>query len=106
MLEALRSEGYALQEAGNGASALAALSEREFACVVTDLVMPGMDGFGLLAEMRQRGILTPVLVLTADIQKTTRNRCEELGARQILNKPVNAVELRSAVAQSLAPCGS
>ena len=102
VLEALRSEGHTLHEAINGALALAELSERAFGCVVTDLVMPVMDGFGLLTEMRQRGIKTPVLVVTADIQKTTQTRCEELGARQVLKKPVNPIELRTAVAESLA----
>jgi CheY-like chemotaxis protein len=102
VLEALKPEGYSLQEAGNGVLALAAMGERQFNCVVTDLLMPEMDGFGLLAAMRERGIGTPALVLTADIQKTTRARCEELGAVQILNKPVNPADLRSAVAQVLA----
>lgn len=102
VLEALRPEGYTLQEAINGALALSALNERTFECVVTDLVMPEMDGFGLLAAMRERGIKTPVLVVTADIQKTTQNRCEELGARHIIKKPFAAADLRSAVAESLA----
>jgi CheY-like chemotaxis protein len=102
ILDVLRPQGYELQEAGSGVSALAALSDRTFACVLTDLHMPDMDGFGLLAGIRDRGIETPVIVLTADIQKTTRTRCEALGAKQVLNKPVNPDDLRAALTQALA----
>jgi CheY-like chemotaxis protein len=101
VLEALRPDGHTFQEAGNGAAALTALSQKKFACVVTDLLMPEMDGFGLLAGLREKGIGIPAIVLTADIQKTTRARCEELGATRILNKPINPADLRSAVSQVL-----
>ncbi len=98
--EALQ-EKYTIQEAGNGSLALGALEKEEFACVVTDLVMPVMDGFGFLEEMQKRGIHLPVVVLTADIQKTTRARCEELGVQAVMTKPVNLLELRAAVAQAV-----
>jgi len=96
--QALQEDGYLLVEAGSGASALAELDKREFACIMTDLVMPDLDGFGLLAELQRRHIQTPVVVLTADIQKTTRERCEQLGAAAFLQKPVNADALRSTLA--------
>jgi CheY-like chemotaxis protein len=91
----LDAAGYALVEADNGVSALAALDRQPVACVLTDLVMPEMDGFGLLEEIQKRGLRRPVVVLTADIQKTTHARCEELGATAFLQKPVNAAELLS-----------
>lgn len=86
---------YALVEAISGTTALAEIDKREFRCILTDLVMPDMDGFGLLTEIQRRGLRTPVIVLTADIQKTTRERCESLGAAAFIQKPINAEVLRT-----------
>ncbi len=98
--EALETE-HSVQEAANGKQALSALAQGGFECVVTDLVMPELDGIGLLSALRDLGNKVPVVVMTADVQKTTRARCEELGAIAFLNKPVNAMELRSVVAHAL-----
>lgn len=95
--QALQDEGYRLVEADNGQAALSAIEQQNFDCVLTDLVMPRMDGFGLLAEIRKRGLPVPVVVITADIQKTTRDRCVELGASAFLQKPVDPGSLRSTI---------
>jgi CheY-like chemotaxis protein len=96
--QALQEEGYMLVEAASGSSALAEIDKQEFACILTDLVMPELDGFGLLAELQKRHLQTPVVVVTADIQKSTRERCELLGAAAFVQKPVNPDTLRSALA--------
>ena len=95
--QVLQNDGYALVEANSGAAALLAINQQEFACILTDLVMPELDGFGLLAELQYRRLPTPVVVLSADIQKTTRERCEALGAAAFLQKPVNGDTLRLAL---------
>jgi two-component system chemotaxis response regulator CheY len=95
--QALQDQGYALVEADSGVSALKEIEKQEFSCILTDLVMPEMDGFGLLAEIQKRHLDAPVVVLTADIQKSTHDRCEELGASAFLQKPVNPEKLRSVV---------
>ena len=97
----LQAEGYELVEASSGSSALAEIEKRQFTCIITDLVMPDLDGFGLLAELQKRHLQTPVVVLTADVQKTTRERCEVLGAAAFIQKPVNPDTLRSALASIL-----
>jgi len=96
--QSLEQEDYTLVEAANGVSALDEIGRRKFDCILTDLLMPDMDGFELLAELRRRHLSTPVLVVTADIQKATRERCEELGAKDIIQKPVPPDRLRSVVA--------
>jgi twitching motility two-component system response regulator PilH len=96
--QALDREGYNLVEADSGVAALNQIEKRQFDCILMDLVMPEMDGFGLLAEIQRRQLPTPVVVLTADIQKSTRERCEGLGARTFVQKPVPAEQLRSVVA--------
>ena len=83
--QALQPDGYTLVEAESGQAALDALAKQEFACVLTDLVMPDVDGFALLTQVQGRRLTVPVVVLTADIQKSTQERCEALGARAILH---------------------
>lgn len=93
--QALQDQGYTLVEADSGLSALKEIENHQFSCILTDLVMPGMDGFGLLAEIQKRQVAAPVVVLTADVQKSTHDRCSELGASAFIQKPVNPEELRS-----------
>jgi two-component system, chemotaxis family, chemotaxis protein CheY len=95
--QALQDEGYTLVEADSGLSALKEMDSQQFSCILTDLVMPGLDGFGLLAEIQKRKLAAPVVVLTADVQKSTHDRCAELGASAFIQKPVNPAELRSVV---------
>lgn len=97
----LNDGSYETVEAVNGTEALAMLEEGEVACVFLDLVMPELDGHGVLRAVRERGISTPVVVVTADIQTTTRVRCEELGAVAVLNKPPKGSDVLEAVRQSL-----
>ena len=93
--QSLRDENYELVEADNGLSALEALDHRDFDCILTDLVMPCMDGFQLLAEIQKRQIAAPVVVITADVQQSTRDRCKQLGAAALLQKPINPEALRA-----------
>jgi CheY-like chemotaxis protein len=99
--QALQGESYTLVEATNGVAAIKAIEKQEFACILTDLVMPELDGFALLAEIQRRQIRTPVVVLTADIQKSTRERCEQLGAVAFVQKPVDGDGLRSVLSGAI-----
>jgi CheY-like chemotaxis protein len=85
-------------DASNGQLALDELEKRRFDCILTDLVMPELDGFELLAEIQRRYQSTPVVVVSADIQKTTQERCADLGAVQFVQKPASPETLRGVVA--------
>jgi len=100
--KAIRDAGHTVVEAADGQQGIAALEKYQPDCIVTDLLMPVLDGRKFLAQIRARGIQTPVVVLTADIQSSTRCLCEELGISSFLNKPVNARELQAGVEQALA----
>lgn len=93
----LEDDGYLLVDANNGTAALEAIDKEEFTCILTDLVMPDLDGFGLLAELKGRSMSTPVIVLSADVQNSTREQCEALGAYGLLQKPVNPDSLKLAL---------
>lgn len=86
---------------GDGPSALALLEEEGFDAVLLDLLMPGMDGPSVLREIASRHPELPVLVITADIQDTTRERVLGLGASAIVNKPLRREGLLAGIAAVL-----
>src|SRR5262245_43066858 len=72
-----RSARYVVREAGNGAEGSSALDREKFDCIVTDLRMPVLDGFGLLLEIHNRRLTTPVVVVSAHGDSSVRGRVSE-----------------------------
>jgi len=70
-------------------------------CIVLDLKMPGMTGFGLLRELVQYDSPPPVIVLSALDDERTRDACEGFGSRFILKKPVDQRTLMDCVRRVL-----
>lgn len=98
----LETAGHELMEAKNGIEGLKALTIRTPDCVITDMFMPGMDGQKfLLALHGSTHIRVPVIILTADMEEKTRDYCLELGAVEILHKPLSPEILLSAVMKAL-----
>jgi len=93
---------YDIRTASNGAMALEAVAAGGIDLLLLDLLMPGMDGISVLAALRARGSPVPVVVVTADIQESTRSRVLALGARGIVNKPLTRDKLVAAVTSALA----
>lgn len=91
-----------ISEATNGLEALEQLAIFTPDVIVTDLLMPGMNGLELLTELRTRELTTPVIIVSADIQESTKSACAQYGVRAFLNKPFTAAELRDAVEAALA----
>jgi len=84
---ALTAAGYLVEVAGDGASALAQAAGGGFALVVLDLVMPGLDGRAVLAELIRRQPDQAVLVLSCLEDVPTKVACLEFGAQDYLTKP-------------------
>jgi twitching motility two-component system response regulator PilH len=103
--KALRNNNYEVLEADNGVVGLDMIINHKPDFVITDLLMPEMDGFELLENLRSRGIAVPVIVMSADIQETTRRRILELGAKTLLNKPFQGTTLLETL-RNLAPSES
>ena len=104
LLLMLRALGYQnLAGVRDGEEALAALREREFDLLITDIQMPVMDGFGLLTAVKEDPFLRhlPVIVASGMNELEAVARCIELGAEDFLPKPVNTTILRARVAASL-----
>ena len=93
---------YEVGEAADAEEALARLRADPPDCAVLDLLMPRTSGLELLARVKEEGLRVPIVVLTADIQKTTAERCADLGAVAVLNKPCRRERLLEALARALA----
>lgn len=102
---ALKSLPFEFVEAKNGAEALEMMVQHQPVLVLSDLNMPVMGGIEFMETMRTRGMHYPVVVLTADIQETTKNSCFELGALAVVHKPIEPSNLVSVITRSLARIG-
>jgi CheY-like chemotaxis protein len=101
LVEILKAGGHQVAQVGDSREglALAHSLRSKLDCIVLDLLMPNLDGLEFLEAMRRQGLATPVIVHTADIQATTRDRCLALGASEFLNKPPKKEELLAHVAR-------
>jgi CheY-like chemotaxis protein len=97
----LKSAGHEILEAANGREGLDMVMRLEPDCILSDLLMPEMDGIGFLAALRERRIALPVIVLTADIQETKKRQCLDLGAVGFLHKPPQKEELLDQIESTL-----
>jgi CheY-like chemotaxis protein len=98
----LRPAGYEVLEASDGRTGLELLASQTIDCVLLDLGMPEMGGEEVLTILQQQGSQTPVIVISADIQETTNQRCLSLGAFAVLHKIVNPNELLQTVKLAIA----
>lgn len=102
----LAAAGHDVAEAGDASLALVELNRDRFDLVITDILMPGADGFELINAMRRSHPGLPVIATsgggrTLDAELALR-LSRDLGALGMLRKPVRRAELLEAVAQALA----
>jgi two-component system alkaline phosphatase synthesis response regulator PhoP len=93
----LLSEGYQVETAGDGNTALSRALAEPFDLVILDVMLPGRDGFEVCRELRSRGGQVPVLMLTARSQVIDRVVGLKLGADDYLTKPFEMIELLARV---------
>src|SRR5689334_23266682 len=91
----LEDHGYSVRSAEHGRAALSQADQQAPDLVITDLEMPGLSGFDVLAQMRTRPTLAdvPVIVLSAHHDLDKRVAGLDLGADDFLGKPVHVHEL-------------
>jgi DNA-binding NtrC family response regulator len=94
--------GYAVETAEDGEEALQKLGSTSVDAIVTDLMMPRMDGFALLRQILERGDLTPAVVLTGfgSIDKAI-SIVHDLGAFWFLEKPAQAAALATLLERAI-----
>ena len=103
LVKGLTAAGYAVEHVGTGAEAVRRLAPGGTSLIVLDLRLPDMDGFEVLARLRERGDETPVIVLTARSDVHDRVRGLNLGADDYLTKPFAFDELLARVRARLRP---
>jgi two-component system, OmpR family, alkaline phosphatase synthesis response regulator PhoP len=89
----LASEGYQVVTAGDGHTAIARATGEPFDMIILDVMLPGRDGFDVAKTLRQQGVKTPILMLTARGQVVDRVVGLKLGADDYLTKPFEMIEL-------------
>jgi two-component system alkaline phosphatase synthesis response regulator PhoP len=89
----LAGAGYEVESAQDGEKGLQAATQGEYDAVILDLMLPRKNGLDVCRELRQRGIDTPVLMLTARGQVIDRVVGLRLGADDYLTKPFDPTEL-------------
>ena len=84
-------------EAADGEALLAALADTPVDVILSDIRMPGVDGFGLVTALRARGDLTPVVLLTTFDDDALPLRAAEAGAQGFLLKDASPEDLHEAI---------
>lgn len=93
----LTDAGYSVDSCLDGREAILYLQSTEYDLAVLDIMMPGADGFEVLASLRRSGIKTPVLFLTARDSIQDRVRGLDAGANDYLVKPFSLEELMARI---------
>jgi DNA-binding response OmpR family regulator len=93
----LRLDGYEVQSAADGEKGLSKAMQKTFDLIILDIMLPRMNGFEVCKQLRQAGITTPILMLTAKSQEIDKVLGLELGADDYVTKPFSPRELLARV---------
>ena len=97
----LEQEGYDVDSAGDGRTAIEAIRTRQYDLVLTDLKMPGVDGLAVLEAVRNTSPNTVTVMMTGYGSVDTALEAVQRGAYEYLLKPTEVVDLKAAVRRSL-----
>ena len=98
----LERKGHTVTDAQNGDEALERLDMDNPEVIITDLLMPGKDGLGTIKELRNKGLKTPIIIVTGYEEPISHEDAKQYGITKILMKPFSSDELVKAVEESFA----
>lgn len=93
MEKVLRRDGYEVFTAGDGREALAVMDAQHIDIVLLDIMMPGMDGYAFTQELRENGVNTPILMVTAKQLPADKHKGFLVGTDDYMTKPVDMEEM-------------
>jgi len=93
LVDGLRGEGYAVEHAARGDDGLWMATEHRFDAILLDVMLPGMNGYVVCRTLRERGIDTPILMLTAKDGEYDQAEGLDTGADDYVTKPFSFVVL-------------
>lgn len=97
----LEAEGYQVSVADNGEAGLAAARKEGVDLVLLDVMLPGLNGFEILRQLRREGLTMPIIVLSARSSEIDKVMGLELGAEDYVTKPFGLAELLARVRAAL-----
>lgn len=99
----LKAAGYEVDVAENGLVALARLNRdlARYPVVITDMRMPGLDGYGLISQARTAGYGGVFIALASMFSPDDRQRLRELGVARVLEKPSRRTDILDAVREAI-----
>jgi FixJ family two-component response regulator len=101
LVDLMRSAGYRTEPFASAEAVLTSSNLSNWDCVIADIHMPGMGGLNLVRKLHERGIVTPVILVTALPDKHLDDEAIAVGARYLLRKPFETNALLDCVERSL-----
>lgn len=93
--DSLMAEGYAVDRAANGTEGLWMGSEQTYDAILLDIMLPGMNGFVVCQQLRDRGVTTPIMMISAKAGEFDQAEGLDTGADDYLTKPFSLVVLNA-----------
>lgn len=106
LFDMLQQDGHQVAQAGDGIEAIKLLATARPDLIITDILMPGMDGVELIMELSKQGNATPMIAISGGRRSITAefnlDSAVLLGVKSTLAKPFSRADLRSAIERALA----
>jgi signal transduction histidine kinase/ActR/RegA family two-component response regulator len=99
----LARSGHAVVQAADGSEVLERSAQESWDLIISDVTMPGLDGPGMLAQLRAIGSTTPIVLMTGRVDTEALVRIQNSGAAAVLEKPFDKTSLLTAIATAMQP---
>jgi CheY-like chemotaxis protein len=97
MVRLLEGRGHRVTVAGDGRAALDEAGRYGFDVILMDVQMPGMDGLEATRRLREQGVRTPIIAMTAHAMQGDRDKCLRAGMNAYVSKPIQPEEVFEAI---------
>jgi CheY-like chemotaxis protein len=97
MVRLLEGHGHQVTVAGDGRVALDEAAHHKFDVILMDVQMPEMDGLEATRLLRERGVRTPIIAMTAHAMQGDRDKCLSAGMNAYISKPIQPDEVFEAI---------
>ncbi len=93
LAEFLETKGYQVEVAGDGREALDMIKAAPADAMITDIKMPGGDGYELIRQLRAMDPVIPIIIIAGHISQSDINQAKNFGVTKIMKKPISVRKL-------------